>query len=161
MGCSSLPASGLDVDPWWLLWCPSRVRICVLFWLIAHQHWLPFVNSWFLRCDPARSCVWVWATAGFAFGLKSMCWHLTISIWSMSSRERKSDTVCSRFVWFGDPVSINRLSFFFFFFLLLCHILFPIILAYFSVSLWSKLCMPLSASGGSLLVWFHDLFFVR
>lgn len=42
---------------------------------------------------------------------------------------------------------------------LLCHILFLIILAYFLVSLWPKLCMPLSASRGTLLVCFHDLFF--
>lgn len=42
---------------------------------------------------------------------------------------------------------------------LLCHLLFLIILAYFPVFLWSKLCMPLSAGGGSLLVCFHHLFF--
>lgn len=36
----------------------------------------PFVNVLFFRSDPARSCVWVWATAGSAFGLKK---HVLVS----------------------------------------------------------------------------------
>lgn len=61
------------------------------------------------------------------------------------------------FILSGSVISINQLCFIYLF--LLCHLLFLIILAYFSVFLWSKLCMPLSAGGGSLLVCFHDLFF--
>lgn len=60
-----------------VLWC-KRVRVCdrVLFRPTAES----FVNSSFLRIDPARSCVWLSATAGPALGLKSMCWFLVIPI---------------------------------------------------------------------------------
>lgn len=130
-----------------VLWC-KRVCVCdrVLFRLTAES----FVNSSFLRIDPARSCVWLSATAGSALGLKSMCWFLAIPIWIAPSWERKSDTVCSPFAPSGDTNPVNELSLCFVIFCSPCSFFFSFLVfwtvhASFS---WSRQSSSM----------FHDLF---